>query len=243
MLDEQVAVERHDRLALVEARDRPHRPLEGERGPGALVVPRQRLVLVPLDRELRGQPLLERAQRRRRRCFGEHVRSAVLQRVAQRWKLGPERFHRSAAAVVRRVLRAIRVIEVKDRRLHECMRTGAPLRAGNDATAGERVLRVAVEVNRPTLVRRREERVPDAGELVRGGVLQRRARNLILGPASERDDVFLLVALAGADARERHARAHEVEEIAPRHRIGRAIDDAVGELLARRLQLPGGLAI
>jgi len=65
---------------------------------------------------------------------------------------------------------------VQDRRLREHVRAGVALGALDDAARRERMIGVAVEVDRPALERRRDERVADAAELVRGRVLQRGAR-------------------------------------------------------------------
>src|SRR5690606_8522553 len=194
--------------------------------PLALVVPRQRLVLVP-DDALLLHAALQRLQRRRGRGLGEHARdAAVLGRLGERvldvTELGLERVERRALTVAERRLRAVRIVEVQDARLRERRRTRVALRARQDRTARERVLRVAVDVDRAALERGRHERLRCATELERRRVLERRARDLVLGAARQRDDLFLLVAAAaraGRETGEAHARAHQVEEVAARHRI------------------------
>ena len=150
---------------------------------------------------------------------------------------------RSARVIRRRALRAIRVVEVEDARLGERRRAGAALGPGDDPAARERVLGVAVELDRAALERGREHRVTDPAELERRGVLLGQARRLIFGPPRQGDDLLLLVAPARTDPRERHRRAHQLEEVAARQRIlGRLVRPG-RELVAGARDLERGGAL
>jgi hypothetical protein len=189
----------------------------------------------------------QHAKRRRRRRLGEHAHATRRDRLDHQGERVADLIHRRTLPLVERVLRAIGIEQVKDRRLRERADAGVARRARHDAAAVERVLGVAVEVDRPSFIRRRDQRVRHPAELERGRVLQRLARRLVLGPARERDDLFLLVALTarrdGAEAGEAHARAHQVEEVAARQRVDRRrLVGAGRELLAARCDLPRCLA-
>jgi len=96
MLDEDVAIDRHDGSHLSRERAA-YRATERELGAGALVVPRQRLVLVP-DHALLLEPAAQRLHGRRRRGLREDAQPAVRGGLAHVGERDPERVERRALA-------------------------------------------------------------------------------------------------------------------------------------------------
>src|SRR5699024_6009540 len=124
------------------------------------------------------------------------------ERLLEITERGLEDLDRRALALVQDRLRAIRIIEVQDRALRERRHAGMALRARLDRATRERMVGIAVDVNRATLEGGRDDRLRGATELERRRVVEDLARDVTVGAAAQRNDLFLLVATATRAGRE-----------------------------------------
>ena len=225
MLDENVAIEGENGLGLVELGERAQCATERELGARAFVVPRHRLVLGPLRARHGGEHLLlEGSNRRRRGGFRKNANSARLggHRLASVVEPMLEAVERRAVAILHRSRRAIRIVDVQDAALRERRATAVTSGALHDAATREWMLGIAVDLDRTAFVGRDEQCLRCTGEFEHRGVLLRIAGNHVFRTARERDDLVLFVAMAtrARNAGKRETRAHQLEKITTRQRIG-----------------------
>ena len=229
---QEVGVERDDDLGVGEPSERPGRLAERGLGPERLGVVEVGAQRDPLGAGGGDVAVAERVDGGRGRGLGQdHDAPAALAEPAG---LGHERAPvgagRGGVAARGDGPAAVGVVELEHRRLGEDV--GVAL--------GDRVLGVALDLGRPALVALHQDRVPDAAQRHRGGVVVRDARDHLFGLAGVRQDRLDGPAAAG-HAGERGARAHDLEE-RPAAGAGVGRRHGVLELAGRRRAGPPGAA-
>ena len=207
---EEIAVQRHDDVRLVDHRHRRHaaakrrrRRLVGEFGAERFIDGPRRLR--KFLRDLAAQPLAGRRvvfleQERQPRAIPRRADEPV-ERLLKRRRVGLfALFHKKA--------RAIRVVEIKHGRLR--VHVGRAL--------AHRMLRIALDFRRATIMRHRHQRGIAPARRPRRGVKDRLARDRPLHAAREWHQMLLRPAAPReTQPRQRHRGTHELEEIAARN--------------------------
>jgi hypothetical protein len=151
-------------------------------------------------------------ERRRGDRFGQDSDArtlAGLLSLEQSADRGAERAERKNVAKVGEVPRAIRIVKAEDRRLR--VQIGRP--------AARRVIGVAFDLGRPPFMALHEQAEAGAAHRHRRRKEERFARDLFFRLANVRDDFFVRLPSAGAHARQRERRAHQLEKTASSDRI------------------------
>ena len=156
-------------------------------------------------------------ERRRADGFGQESEPRAFERLLGRQRRAnraEERGPRTDLAEAGERLRPIGIVEAEHGGL------------GKDVAGAEaaRVKRVAFDLGRPSFVALDQQPGDDAAKRHGRRVEQRPARNDFLGLPHVGDDLLGGLPRAGGDAGERHRRAHQLEEGAPRDRIGDRFD-------------------
>ena len=220
---EKIAVQRQDHVGLVDQRHRFHAFAKRHRRRLLRQLRAQRLIDGPshfrkLLRDLSAQPLPRRRtvllQQQRQPVAVAAPLQNLIQRLLKRRRIG-------LLPILHEIARTIRVVQVQHRRLRKHVRR--PL--------AHRMQRIALDLRRPPVVRRRHQRRVTAARRARGGVKQRLARNRPLHPARERHQMLLRPPAAReTQPRQRHRRPHELHEIAARNLPARQLRGALRKL-------------
>lgn len=210
---ENVGVERNHHVRLGEVVDafnvlaeRPLRALQG-------VVPPNRLIRMPARQGKERKQVSElRRERRRRDGSGQDpeagaLRCPVLFQLSHHGRR--KRVPAARAAEVLHDLRAVRIVEIENRRLREAV---------GSAQAGG-MLGIALHFDRPAHVALRQQAEAVAAKRHGGGVEQRPARNHFLGRLHIGHDLLGRLPRAGGQARQGKGRAHQPEEVAAGDRV------------------------
>jgi hypothetical protein len=228
---EEVGLERHDDVGLVEGVPRlDHLAERQQRAAGDVVSP-DGLPRDPLRGRERGEHVADLLLERR---GGDGARQEPDPRAAIRALLldgelrrGEKRAPRPDLPALGQGLRAVRVVDVEDRGLREDVR----------AAEARRVQLVALDLDRPALVALGEDAARVSAVDVRGRVEERLAGDELLGRLDVREDPLGRLPRAARQPRERDGGAHQGQQLAPVHaRLDRHAELAV-QVLAEVLGL------
>ena len=204
---ENVGVERHDDVRLVEVIDGVGVAAEGKAHPLAHIVATGGFPLVPARAGELRQNLLDlrtergRGDRLRQEAQPRAIRGGSLQcRLQRGQKIAPGR----DLAEVTHHLRAIRIVEAEHRCLHE--------RIGRAEARG--VIRIALDLRRASHVALDKHAIRVAADRHHGRKENRLAGDEPFRLANVRDN-FLCRAVAGGQTAESHRRTHQLHEVAP----------------------------
>ena len=124
------------------------------------------------------------------------------------------------------MLRAVRIVQIQQRRLRKRIRLA--LR--------HRVLRIALQLDRPERIRLHQHRNRARRERIRRRKVHRLAENQVLGLLDVREDRLVRLLRATRQSSQRQRSAHHLQEPAPAHRIDPLVRSSLPwELLAHQL--------
>jgi hypothetical protein len=211
---DEVGVERQDHVSAIEPVLRVHVFAKREFRAGTCAVAARRIPLMPFRGRVSSQHIANlRGERRRVDRLGEDAQPRAFERRLRRQRIAnrtQERRPRPDLAEVGQRLRPVRIVEPENRRLREHV-------ARAEAA---RMQRIPLDLGRAAFVTLDQQSRRDAAERHRRGEEQRFAGNEVFGLADVRNDLLQRLSRARRDARERQRGAHQLEERAPRHRIG-----------------------